>query len=111
LYCLLLCRLIFLYLLLTVSSELRSFRSFPSRRSSDLDRTGPGIALRGVVVVQIALIRDASGDAAPTLGPRRPRRPELTQSEPRPDRKSTRLNSSHVKISYAVFCLKKKKQS
>src|SRR5436309_8991616 len=27
------------------------------------------------------------------------------------DRKSTRLNSSHVKISYAVFCLKKKKQS
>src|SRR5690606_41394245 len=27
------------------------------------------------------------------------------------DRKSTRLNSSHVKISYAVFCLKKKKRS
>src|SRR5690606_39743319 len=26
------------------------------------------------------------------------------------DRKSTRLNSSHVKISYAVFCLKKKKK-
>src|SRR5438067_6362299 len=26
------------------------------------------------------------------------------------DRKSTRLNSSHVSISYAVFCLKKKKQ-
>src|SRR5690349_24192609 len=26
------------------------------------------------------------------------------------DRKSTRLNSSHVEISYAVFCLKKKKQ-
>src|SRR5204862_3520973 len=26
-----------------------------------------------------------------------------------PDRKSTRLNSSHVEISYAVFCLKKKK--
>src|SRR5207249_9478372 len=26
-----------------------------------------------------------------------------------PDRKSTRLNSSHVSISYAVFCLKKKK--
>src|SRR3712207_8258562 len=29
---------------------------------------------------------------------------------PRPDRKSTRLNSSHANISYAVFCLKKKKQ-
>src|SRR3712207_7295711 len=27
----------------------------------------------------------------------------------RPDRKSTRLNSSHANISYAVFCLKKKK--
>src|SRR5438105_7314785 len=30
---------------------------------------------------------------------------------PRRDRKSTRLNSSHEWISYAVFCLKKKKQS
>src|SRR5690242_20948669 len=30
---------------------------------------------------------------------------------PRPDRKSTRLNSSHMSISYAVFCLKKKKKS
>src|SRR5215208_2872773 len=29
----------------------------------------------------------------------------------RPDRKSTRLNSSHVAISYAVFCLKKKKKN
>src|SRR5271157_6062339 len=28
-----------------------------------------------------------------------------------PDRKSTRLNSSHVRISYAVFCLKKKKST
>src|SRR5690606_39612735 len=31
--------------------------------------------------------------------------------DPRADRKSTRLNSSHVKISYAVFCLKKKKNT
>src|SRR5205814_6377950 len=29
---------------------------------------------------------------------------------PRPDRKSTRLNSSHLGISYAVFCLKKKSE-
>src|SRR5436305_11101389 len=29
----------------------------------------------------------------------------------RRDRKSTRLNSSHVRISYAVFCLKKKKKT
>src|SRR5690625_6978979 len=32
-----------------------------------------------------------------------------TRLVPRRDRKSTRLNSSHVAISYAVFCLKKKK--
>src|SRR5258707_11403085 len=39
----------------------------------------------------------------------RPRRP----GEPgrRADRKSTRLNSSHANISYAVFCLKKKKDN
>src|SRR2546427_7342694 len=33
----------------------------------------------------------------------------FAQTQPRPDRKSTRLNSSHSQISYAVFCLKKKK--
>src|SRR5438445_838181 len=32
------------------------------------------------------------------------------KSSARPDRKSTRLNSSHANISYAVFCLKKKKK-
>src|SRR6185295_19928520 len=31
-------------------------------------------------------------------------------NRPEPDRKSTRLNSSHANISYAVFCLKKKKK-
>src|SRR3989442_5956170 len=37
------------------------------------------------------------------------RRSELQRSPPLGrDRKSTRLNSSHVRISYAVFCLKKK---
>src|SRR6266511_5499376 len=35
---------------------------------------------------------------------------ESRQTQVRTDRKSTRLNSSHVKISYAVFCLKKKKK-
>src|SRR3989442_14360957 len=34
---------------------------------------------------------------------------EERQVVARVDRKSTRLNSSHVRISYAVFCLKKKK--
>src|SRR3712207_8851436 len=33
------------------------------------------------------------------------------QGRHRPDRKSTRLNSSHANISYAVFCLKKKKKT
>src|SRR5690625_6513949 len=32
----------------------------------------------------------------------------ISETESRADRKSTRLNSSHVAISYAVFCLKKK---
>src|SRR5256885_4777593 len=32
------------------------------------------------------------------------------RGSPVPDRKSTRLNSSHLVISYAVFCLKKKKR-
>src|SRR3712207_8038194 len=35
----------------------------------------------------------------------------LMHSEDREDRKSTRLNSSHANISYAVFCLKKKNSS
>src|SRR5690554_8137328 len=34
--------------------------------------------------------------------------PDIRSSRPARDRKSTRLNSSHVRISYAVFCLKKK---
>src|SRR5256885_10013687 len=34
-----------------------------------------------------------------------------SRNRPARDRKSTRLNSSHLVISYAVFCLKKKKQS
>src|SRR3712207_8984263 len=41
--------------------------------------------------------------------------PETTgvglESAPRLDRKSTRLNSSHANISYAVFCLKKRKRT
>src|SRR6266496_4659525 len=41
-----------------------------------------------------------------------PGRPVLPATRhPLGDRKSTRLNSSHVEISYAVFCLKKKKEN
>src|SRR5690606_40347365 len=48
---------------------------------------------------------------APPLGLSPKVQPRVEHLEPgdRLDRKSTRLNSSHVKISYAVFCLKKKK--
>src|SRR5690606_17355331 len=49
-------------------------------------------------------IRSAMLDVEAGLAKVAEQRPEL-----RLDRKSTRLNSSHVKISYAVFCLKKKK--
>src|SRR5207244_11003139 len=48
------------------------------------------------------LCPDGPNDVAPLVPPERP--PRLA------DRKSTRLNSSHQIISYAVFCLKKKKQ-
>src|SRR5207253_9468771 len=49
---------------------------------------GVGFPAGAVVVAHL----DCAGEAPPL----------------RPDRKSTRLNSSHVAISYAVFCLKKK---
>src|SRR5690349_23836371 len=45
----------------------------------------------------------------PDDAPARRRSPPLCAVELWRDRKSTRLNSSHVEISYAVFCLKKKK--
>src|SRR5439155_26099263 len=48
------------------------------------------------------------GGRARASAGRRPRRPLGARvRRDRPDRKSTRLNSSHVAISYAVFCLKK----
>src|SRR5690606_40521632 len=90
----------------------------PPRRSSDLGRGGH----------LPRQVRPPSGraDADPEAAPRhRQRRRHRLKRRPRtssgrevgspkrgfsgPDRKSTRLNSSHVKISYAVFCLKKKK--
>src|SRR5437868_13673280 len=51
-----------------------------------------------------------SGGAARRRQPRA-RRAERGDRRVGLDRKSTRLNSSHVSISYAVFCLKKKKSS
>src|SRR5947207_4501239 len=59
-----------------------------------------------------------SSASSPRLGPvrrtrcprARPRSPGTTCTPAEQDRKSTRLNSSHTVISYAVFCLKKKNQ-
>src|SRR5699024_12620389 len=85
--------------------------SFPTRRSSDLRspiplRRGPRM------IVQAAAERHRGDNGEVGDGD------ELTHGHlgvlhrqfDLQDRKSTRLNSSHVSISYAVFCLKKKKQ-
>src|SRR3712207_7931536 len=53
---------------------------------------------------------DRRGRHRPARHPR-PRRRHRPERVPRADRKSTRLNSSHANISYAVFCLKKKKNN
>src|SRR5207249_10260805 len=91
--------------------------SFPTRRSSDLDelgltgtKFGCGMALCGACTVHldgtatrscVTPISAAEGKKVTTI--------EGIGAEI--DRKSTRLNSSHVSISYAVFCLKKKKRN
>src|SRR2546427_8692106 len=49
-----------------------------------------------------------AGRTEPDCG-RRARGPKPPRTTPAADRKSTRLNSSHSQISYAVFCLKKKR--
>src|SRR5690349_22635448 len=84
--------------------------SFPTRRSSDLGRevvVDRGVAhaeLHGDVVV-------AEGVVAAALEQVLGRVEDLLAGVATEDldRKSTRLNSSHVEISYAVFCLKKKR--
>src|SRR5438874_6820544 len=54
--------------------------------------------------------RDRPCPQAPGRGISARRRHARSRAEIPRDRKSTRLNSSHVEISYAVFCLKKKKK-
>src|SRR5690606_41305562 len=87
---------------------------FPTRRSSDLHVHAAMLRLACAVAGpdRVAMITDsisATGlsDGEYLLGPMRVR---VVDGVARlvEDRKSTRLNSSHVKISYAVFCLKKK---
>src|SRR5690242_21517734 len=81
----------------------RDLHSFPTRRSSDLaellhDRVRE-IAGRALDLV-VPLRKGLRGSVAE----------EVLLVAARVDRKSTRLNSSHMSISYAVFCLKKKKK-
>src|SRR5256885_4853214 len=54
----------------------------------------------GLKIVYPATVRDAKGLI----------KASIRDDDPVIDRKSTRLNSSHLVISYAVFCLKKKKK-
>src|SRR5690625_5238211 len=63
----------------------------------------PGAPFGDLHLVQVDLAPPSRAAAAAVLDPLKP------GDLPAPgDRKSTRLNSSHVAISYAVFCLKKK---
>src|SRR5690606_41572600 len=87
--------------------------SFPTRRSSDLlGGLRPALRRRGPTARRrIPGQRDDDGEPVDPgdRGPARRRlRRRLGGSGDGRDRKSTRLNSSHVKISYAVFCLEKK---
>src|SRR5207253_8114188 len=83
---------------------------FPTRRSSDLPAATrvPGIRVcehlprLGRVMDRLCLLRSMTH----RMNVHGPACSEVFSG--REDRKSTRLNSSHVAISYAVFCLKKK---
>src|SRR5690606_40517208 len=79
--------------------------SFPTRRSSDLIRGSRSKTSRPAP----PMVPNHSACASACSSTTSPRA-VLMRKAPGRDRKSTRLNSSHVKISYAVFCLKKKRQ-
>src|SRR5699024_12739528 len=89
-------------LFLSRASDLPDLHSFPTRRSSDLRRLHGPAFLYGV---RDPLQQDGR------LHRQLPSVHEHPEVYARPDRKSTRLNSSHVSISYAVFCLKKKRMT
>src|SRR5256885_6516192 len=79
---------------------------FRSRGSDVPDRT-PVQRQRSQRPSSLAWLEPVQGTPARSRPPRDPRSPLRTRG----DRKSTRLNSSHLVISYAVFCLKKKTES
>src|SRR5436305_11955079 len=79
----------------------RDLHSFPTRRSSDLLRPAPRVRVEVHAADRARQFDDHRGAAVVA--------PAEAAVNVKLDRKSTRLNSSHVRISYAVFCLKKKK--
>src|SRR5688500_19765271 len=88
-----------------------ALHAFPTRRSSDLSPTSQASreADRASSSKPITSPLDSASSDAPDA--EAPSRDRLLPAIRRTDRKSTRLNSSHLVISYAVFCLKKKKES
>src|SRR5699024_11816482 len=107
-----------LYLALSPPRPRPDLPSFPTRRSSDLGMPyvccSIGVARdrRMVGGIVNAPLLEEHFEAWPGHFVFIDRRGRHTRADPGPsresDRKSTRLNSSHVSISYAVFCLKKK---
>src|SRR5690606_41435862 len=94
-----------------LSTCLLDLHSFPTRRSSDLGELQTDFALNSEMLQEVFPFSKLAGKKVNTLI-----FPNLDSANINvltffpADRKSTRLNSSHVKISYAVFCLKKKKK-
>src|SRR2546426_1532628 len=83
------------------------FRSSGGRAAENLDRACTvSFLLQDDEIVSAISVQVRGQDR----GGRR-RRGDARAGLRREDRKSTRLNSSHLVISYAVFCLKKKKQT
>src|SRR5688572_31543786 len=92
--------------------DLLELRSFPTRRSSDLHHNRHGRAEVEHRTPFRELEPGRRDEAAERSADRVADRHDgdVQIATPRIDRKSTRLNSSHSQISYAVFCLKKKKK-
>src|SRR2546427_8530805 len=65
---------------------------------------------RSTLFPYTTLFRSRRAEGAVAVGGGKTRRAVAPQAPREQDRKSTRLNSSHSQISYAVFCLKKKKK-
>src|SRR5256885_12105198 len=84
------------------------FRS--NDRLPDRDADRDELAAEPVYPAGISDLPDPDRTVRPKVSPIGLRHPcQVRQFEQCQDRKSTRLNSSHLVISYAVFCLKKKK--